>query len=269
LLRRCTSPRAEAVGWLAVWGTAALLAVLSAADVPVWRSDVTLTLTEYRSDTNFLPALAGYASSLRRAGLRHEAIAANDRVVARIFPTQRTLEERVAAIDTAWMLRHVKSMCSLRYQPRALVDYVMRERGGGEQELGLFLPAIEDYRLALAVQPNDYEVADALVYCCEVSGKYADAREVLARLVAAAPSSARFQRLGGVEMHLGEWAAAKQSYAHALALAIRERRSDTAAILRQYEKAEAAAAVRSGSATAPSVPPGAPRSTEPQTGGRP
>jgi hypothetical protein len=222
--------------WLLPFVAAGGLTVLSLIDVPIWQSDSVLSMAQFRADPNFLPALVVYAMSQRRAGLRREAIETNDRIVARLFPAQSTLEDRLAVIDTPWMLRNVKSQSSLRYWPRPFVNFVMRERGGGAQELGLYLWAIEDYRLALAVMPDDIEVGDSLVYCCEISGKYEDAASALKNLIKRAPTSARLQHLAMVDMHLGRLASARQNLARALACAIRERSGTAPAILRLYEK---------------------------------
>ncbi len=227
------------VAWSVPAVIAAALAVMSSADVPVWRSDAAVTLAEFQGDTNFLPALAGYAISIRKVGRTREAVAVNDRVVSRLFPHEHSWQERVAAIDAPWMLRHVKTQSSLRYQPRGFIDYVMRERGGGLQDLGQFKAAIEDYRVALAAVPSDLQVADALVYCCEVSGLYEDEREALEALVKYAPSSARFHRLGATYVHLARWQDAKDVLARSLALAVREKSSNVEAILRMYNSTEA------------------------------
>ena len=224
------------LAWAIPAAVAAALVILAAADVPVWRSDAAVTLAEFQGDPNFLPALAGYAISVRREGRTREAVAISNRVVSRLFPNQNTLAERLAVIDAPWMLRHVKSQSSLRYQPRPFIDYVMRERGGELHDLGLYLPAIEDYRLALAAEPNDFDVADALVYCCDISGKYDAEREALETTIARAPTSARLHRLGATYMHLGRWLDAKHALARALAIAVREKSSDAQAILRMYDR---------------------------------
>ena len=236
MLRYARRSRAYILGALAV--LAAVLAGLSVADVPMWRSDAAITMAQFRADPNFLPALAGYATAQRSQGQLREAIATNDRVMDRIFPAQRTFEEQKAVIGTPWMLRNLKSQSSLRYQPRAFVGYVMRERGGALQTLGLYLRAAEDYRLALAVQPDDTAVGDALAVCYELSGRYEDARAVLKKLIAIAPSSARYHRLGSIDIHLDRWIEARQSLAHALSHAVRERSANASVILRLYEKTE-------------------------------
>jgi tetratricopeptide (TPR) repeat protein len=243
-----TTRRAQYVTALVgISGVYGILAILSLADVPMWQSDYVLTWTEFQADNNFLPALAGHAAAQRRAGLRREAIESNNRVVERLFPGRTSLAERIAIIDSPWMLRNVKSQSSLRYQPRPFVSYVMRERGGGQQELGLLLPAIEDYRLALAVLPKDYEVADALVRCCQLSGKYEDARAVLAPVAAQAPTVARLQMLGSIELHLGRWVDARSHLSQALALAERERNTRSIDILKAYLRSvEAALSVPAG-----------------------
>jgi tetratricopeptide (TPR) repeat protein len=228
--------------WAAPASVAALLSLLSVADVPYWRSDLVFNKEQIDSDSNFLPGYAGYASTLRRVGRRREAIEVNNQVMARIFPTQVTLQQRVAAIDSPWMLRNIKSQSSLRYQPRPFLVFVLRERGGGEQELGLYSAAIEDYRLALAVQPNDTEVAEAMLYCLEISGRYDAARDALVALIALAPSSARWRRLGNNYAHAGRWQDAKYSFAKALAYATRERNPNIPALLNLYKQMEELAA---------------------------
>ncbi len=216
---------------------AASLAILSSVDVPVWRSDTVLTRVQIYADSNFLPALAGLATSLRKEGRRREALEVNDRVVRRIFPSQTTLAERVAIIDSPWMLRSIKSQSSLRYQPRAVVDYVMRERGGGAQDLGLYDRAVDDYRLALAVVPADDEVAEALITCCERSGRFDDAMDALQRLILRAPTAARLQRLGLICVRVGRWAEAKVAFGRARALAAQEGSGNVEAIVRKYDEA--------------------------------
>ena len=57
------------------------------------------------------------------------------------------------------------------------IDYVMRERGGALHDLGFYVPAIDDYRVALAAVPDDVVVADALATCLERSGRYEEERD--------------------------------------------------------------------------------------------
>lgn len=229
------------LAWIVPISIIAILAALSVADVPMWRSDTALTTAQLHADSNFLPALAGYATALRREGKRKEAVEANGAVLARVFPTQRTLAQRMAVLDSPWMQRNLKSQSSLRYRPRPFVLYVLRERGGAEQELAEYSAAIEDYRLALAIQPNDYEVADALVYCLEVSGRYEEARKELESLIARSPNTARLQHLGQIENHLGRYIDAKRAFARALASAVHEHNPSAQAILRMYKMTEALA----------------------------
>jgi protein O-mannosyl-transferase len=215
---------------------AAALALLSLSDVPMWHSDRTIMLAQMRSDPNFLAALAGYATALRREGRREEAVAADNEVVERLFPTQHSLQSRLAAIDTPWMLRNVKSQTSLRYQPRATVIYVMRDRGGALQELGRYLSAIDDYRLELALQPDDEEVANALFYCAEMSGKYDIASETAESAIKRNPSASNLRRLGVLYLEMGRRSDAKRILARALARAVHEHSPDAGAILKLYEK---------------------------------
>lgn len=237
-------PRALALSF--TFAVAATLTLLSILDVPYWRNDLVLTKVQIDSDPNFLPGFAGYALSLRKIGKRGEAIEVNNQIMDRLFPSQKTLQERVEVIDSPWMLRNMKSQSSLRYYPRPFLVFVMRERGGGEQELGLYSAAIEDYRLALAVQPDDYEVAEAMIYCLEVSGRYDEAEDALEALVARAPNSARWLRLGKDYSHTGSWRRAKECLAKALACAVRERSANAPEILKLYERAEARAGLKPG-----------------------
>ncbi|HLJ53457.1 MAG TPA: hypothetical protein VKT77_00375 [Chthonomonadaceae bacterium] len=239
MLVRLTRRFGVLVAWFVPTAIAAALAMMAAADVPIWNSDLTVTDAEYRADPNFLPALAGYGISLRKVGRLKEALAVDDRVVRRLFPRQNTVQERITAMDTPWMLRSVKSQASLRYQPRIFADWVMRERGGCLQDLGFCVPAIDDYRVALAALPSDTGVADALAVCLERSGRYEEERALLETTVRSYPSSERLRWLGVTYMHLGDWANAKETLAKSLAMAVHEKSPNAKTILTLYLKAEA------------------------------
>jgi tetratricopeptide (TPR) repeat protein len=208
VVRRLVAPGMLASVWIG----------LSLADVPAWQGDLAIEQAEYHADPNFLPALGGYAGTLQRAGRFREALSAYNRVVARLFPASDSVEDRIARSRSPEMLRAVKSQSSLRYQPREFLNLIFRGRGGTEQMLGMWDAAVDDYRVALALQPDDADVADALANAYWITGRVDDARILQEKIAARAPSGPHLLRLGTIYYHQSRWTDARNCWTKALEL---------------------------------------------------
>lgn len=204
-----------------------LLAGASVADVLVWHNQISYAAAETRSDPNFLVGPMKYAVALRWYGDTRGSYEVHRVIIARLFPDTDTPQQRIALLDTPQMMRRVKSMSSLRYQVRQLINYEFRETGGVEQDLGLYGEAIAEYRVALAADPTDDEVSEALVYCLRTSGRFEEAATAQELYVRRADRSRQWRLLGELRFHLKQWRLANSAFTHAILLCEKEGRSST------------------------------------------
>jgi tetratricopeptide (TPR) repeat protein len=212
--------------------------VASLADVPAWKNDLAIEKAEYQADPNFLPAVAGWAFTLHREGRANEALPKYNLVLSHFFSENSTPEEKVALTRTPWMLRRVKSYSSLRYQPIDFIGQMFRGRGGTKQMTGRYDDAIQDYRVAFALHPDDYEIADWMTQCYEMNGRFRDAEAHLKEVVARAPNGPRFFSLGKIYYRQGRWLEARNTFAQALAHTPSQDTTGMKAILSWYQRAD-------------------------------
>ena len=90
-----------------------------------------------------------------------------------------------------------------------MISGALRGRGGVHQSMKQFDAAIEDYRVALAFNPEDDEVREAWVTCALQTNRLAEALREEQTLVQRNPSNARLYALGYLFLKLGKWDEAK------------------------------------------------------------
>ncbi len=105
------------------------------ADVPNWRSDLTLMRVEFTADPNFLPALAGLANALHENGQNAEALAAYDRALEWLLPGTRTEAERAALGRSPATQRRLQSASGPHWNLAEFITVMARGRGGVRQAL--------------------------------------------------------------------------------------------------------------------------------------
>ncbi|HLK61662.1 MAG TPA: hypothetical protein VKU00_34265 [Chthonomonadaceae bacterium] len=144
-------------------------------DVPAWRTDTTLMVAETSGDPNFLPAWGGLANGYRYHEKIDKALPLYDLCLERLLPNAHTIKERLDMVYTPATDRRMKSQAGLRYEATGYAQMLTRTRGGALHEMGRYDSAIDDYLVALTINPQDSEVRAALAACYRATGRRAEA----------------------------------------------------------------------------------------------
>ena len=145
------------------------------ADVPNWRNNQTLMRAEIYGDPNFAPAYGGLAFWAEGTKNWREVEHEFDEVISRFMPADPPTPAFVAAVDSDKCQRLLWSHAGLRYRPHPYLQWILPHRGWARQEQGHFSAAIEDYRRALLLNPDDDNTRANLRNCYLANGQSEEA----------------------------------------------------------------------------------------------
>ncbi len=148
---------------------------LTLKDMSNWKDNEALMRAEISGDPNYLPAHHGLAFLYEARGQWTRASEQFDRVLGGMLPKLPPGENFVKAVDSPASQRNLWSHSGLRYQPHMYASYLLPQRAWTRQQSGHFDAAVEDYRLAILLAPDNRNLKEGLRVCYLANGRMAEA----------------------------------------------------------------------------------------------